>query len=112
VPVQLRYLKRTGWRSYVWPPVGRDGPRDTASLRLEGVLTNVLRIGDRLSVTIRFQGRDHIALLGEWKPPPTVDEVEAALRRGAGWTIQAVGSVEIGVPQSASSPPTPDHQGY
>ena len=106
--MQVRYLKRAGSRSFVWPPVGgRDGLRDTAKLRLEGVLTNVLRIGGRLSVTIRFEGRDYMALLHEWKPPPTVDEVEAALRRAVGQAVQAVGSVEIGASEPTSSP-TPD----
>jgi hypothetical protein len=63
--MQLRYLKRVGARSLVWPHVGsRDGLRDTAKLRLEGILTNVLRIGERLSVTIRFEGRDYVVLLG------------------------------------------------
>ena len=111
--VQLRYLKRAGSRSFVWPPTGgHRGVRDTAKLRLEGVLTNVLRIGDRLSVTIRFESSDHVALLPEWKPPPTVDEVEEALRRGVGQTVQAVGLVETRDRQSPQSPPTPDQHGY
>jgi len=59
-------------------------------------------------VTIRLEGRDHVAMLGEWKPPPTVDEVEAALRRGVGKTVQAVGAVETGGQQ----PLPPDHHGY
>jgi hypothetical protein len=105
----LRYLKGAGSRSFIWPPGGSGSElRDTAKLRLEGVLTNVLRIGDRLSVTIRFESRDHVAMLGEWKPPPTVDEVEAALRRGVGQTVQAVGAVET---QGGHPPPTPDHHG-
>ena len=33
------------------------------------------RIGNRLSVTIHFEGRDHLALLQEWNEPPTIDEV-------------------------------------
>ena len=84
--MQLRYLKRAGARSFVWPPAGSpDGLRDTAKLRLEGILTNVLRIGNRLSVTIRFEGRDYVVLLDEWKPPPTTDEVAGdwARRRGS-----------------------------
>jgi hypothetical protein len=106
--MQLRYLKRAGARSFVWPPVGsRDGLRDTAKLRLEGVLTSVLRIGDRLSVTIRFEGRDYVVLLDEWKPPPATDEVEAALRRGVSQTVQAVGLVETREGRSASIPLTP-----
>jgi len=108
----LRYLKRAGSRSFIWPPEGTGNElRDTAKLRLEGVLTNVLRIGDRLSVTIRLEGRDHVALLGEWKPPPTVDEVEAALRHGVGRTVQAVGLVDIREGHSPQGP-TPDHHGY
>jgi hypothetical protein len=121
--MQLRYLKRVGARSLVWPPVGsRDGLRDTAKLRLEGILTNVLRIGERLSVTIRFEGGDHVALLDAWKPPPTIDEVEAALRRGVSRTVQAVGLEELREGHSAPAPltptrptptpPTPDHHGY
>jgi hypothetical protein len=117
--MQLRYLKRVGARSFVWPPVGsRDGLRDTAKLRLEGVLTNVLRIGDRLSVTIRFEDRDHVVLLAAWNPPPTADEVEAALRRGLSRTVQAVGLVETGEGPSVPplpptrTPPTPGNHGY
>jgi hypothetical protein len=106
----LRYLKGAGSRSFIWPPGGSGSElRDTAKLRLEGVLTNVLRIGDRLSVTIRFEGREHVAMLGEWKLPPTVDEVEAALRRGVGRTVQAVGVVET---QGGHPPPPPDDHGY
>jgi hypothetical protein len=80
-------------------------------------LTNVLRIGDRLSVTIRFEGGDHVALLSDWKPPPTMEEVEAALRRGVSQTVQAVGLVETGEGCSAQplpptrTPLTPDDHG-
>jgi hypothetical protein len=106
----LRYLKGAGSRSFIWPPLEAAASSATRrSLRLEGVLTNVLRIGDRLSVTIRFEGRDHVAMLGEWKLPPTVDEVEAALRRGVGRTVQAVGAVET---QGGHPPPPPDDHGY
>jgi len=110
--MQLRYLKRAGSRSFVWPPVGGDGLRDTAKLRLEGVLTSVRRIGDRLSVSIRFEGHDHVALVGEWESPPTGDQVEAALRRGIGRTVQAVGLVEVEAYPPASTPPTSDQHGY
>jgi hypothetical protein len=85
-------------------------------------LTNVLRIGDRLSVTIRFEARDHVALLDAWKAPPTVDEVEAALRSGVSQTVQAVGLVDTQQGHSVAAPltpmrptpvpPTPDDHGY
>lgn len=108
------------------PPVGsRNGLRDTAKLRLEGVLTHGLRIGDRLSVTIRFEDRDHVVLLPDWKPPPTLDEVEATLRHGVSRTVQAVGLMDTRERHSAPIPltsprltpltparPTLDDQGY
>ena len=60
--MQLRFLKRARSRSNVWPPWG-DGPdslRDTPRLREGGVLSGVSRIGNRLSVTIQFDGREYI----------------------------------------------------
>ena len=88
-------------------------------------MTNVLRIGTRLSVTIRFDDRDHVVFLPDWKPPPTLDEVEATLRRGVSRTVQAVGLMDTRERPSAPIPltpmrptpltptrPTPDDQGY
>lgn len=70
-------------------------------------MTNVLRIGGRLSVTIQFEGSDHVVLPAEWKPPPTMDEVEAALRRAVGQTVQAVSLVDTGPEHSVPTPLTP-----
>jgi hypothetical protein len=61
-------------------------------------------------VTIRVEGHDYVALLDQWQSPPTVDEVEATLRRGLGPTVQAVGQVEIGARKSATTPPAPDRR--
>jgi hypothetical protein len=72
-------------------------------------------------VTIQFEGSDHVALLDAWKPPPTMDEVEAAPRRGVSQTVHAVGLVdtqEHSVPAPLTPtrptpvPPTPDDHGY
>jgi hypothetical protein len=60
------------------------------------VLTDVRRIGQRLSVTLRLNRQDYVALLDEWPPPPTIDDVEAALRRGLGRSIQDAGEVDVG----------------
>jgi hypothetical protein len=35
----------------------------------EGILTDVRRIGNRLSLTVRIKGADHITLLDEWNAP-------------------------------------------
>ena len=96
--MQLRLLKRARSRLSVWPPSegGRYGLRDSPRLRETGVLTAVSRIGDRLSVTIEFEGRQHITLLHEWAEPPTVDQVHAALRRALGRRVSEVGEVDVG----------------
>ncbi len=91
-PMQLKYLKRVRSRQRVWPPSwGRHGPPVTPRFCREGVLGRVYRIGSRLSVTIRFEGHDYVTLLDQWQSPPTVDAVEATLRRGLGRTIHPVG---------------------
>jgi hypothetical protein len=93
--MRLRYLRRkhTRYRSYVWPPAW-GGPYGLGSVG-EGLLTEVRRIGNRLSLTVRFKGHDYVALLDEWTPPPTVDQAEQALTRAIGWTIEAVGEVDV-----------------
>ena len=80
----LRYLKRARSPSFIWPPSwGRQGPRDTPRLDSEGTLVAIRRIGNRLSVIVRFDGQDYVALPHEWKPPPTVEQVAATLERSA-----------------------------
>jgi hypothetical protein len=59
-------------------------------------LTNVRAIGNRLSVTVRFKDQDHVTLLEEWKPPPTVAQVLAALTAAVGHSLERVGGVDVG----------------
>jgi hypothetical protein len=93
----LRYLKRARARSRVWPPSwGPHGLPDTPELRREGILTSVRLIGNRLSVTVRFKGQDYVTLLDEWKPPPSTEQVLAALTAAVGQSLQQVGSVDVG----------------
>jgi hypothetical protein len=93
----LRYLKRARSRSPIWPPSwGPHGPPDTTELRRDGILTSVRSIGNHLSVTIRFQGRDYVTLLDEWKPPPSVEQVLAALTAAVGQSVQQVAGVDVG----------------
>jgi hypothetical protein len=112
--MRLRYLKRKYTRrlSYVWPPAwgGPYGLRDTPLVRREGVLVSVRRIGHRLSVTLRLDRQEYVALLDEWNPPPTIDEVETALTRVLGRSIQDVGEVDVG--REPAAPIPEDEYGY
>lgn len=60
------------------------------------MLTSALSIGNRLSVSIRFQGHDYVALLEEWTPPPSIEQVLAALSAMVGHSVQEVGDVDVG----------------
>ena len=102
----LRYLKRARSRSPIWPPSwGPHAPPDTAELRRDGILTSVRSIGNHLSVTVRFQSREYVALLDEWKPPPSVEQVLAALTAAVGQSVQQVAGVDVGshLPVAAES---------
>ena len=95
--MQLRFLKRARSKSNVWPPSegGRYGLRNSPEVQEAGVLTAVSRIGNRLSVTIQFEGRQHIMLLDEWAAPPTIEEVHDALRTMLGKRVSEVGHADI-----------------
>ena len=102
----LRYLKRARSRSPIWPPSwGPHGPPDTTELRRDGILSSVRSIGNHLSVTIRFQGRDYVTLLDAWKPPPSVEQVLAALMAAVGQSIQQVAGVDVGSHLPAAAEP-------
>ena len=103
----IRKMDRGSSKSYVWPPVWQAPP----ALRDAGVLTNVRRIvGHRLSLTVRFDRQDYVPLLDEWKPPPTIDAVEAALSTMIGKRVsRRLGEVKAG---SAVPLPRPDPAGY
>jgi hypothetical protein len=66
-------------------------------------------LGHRLSLTIEYKNHNYVALLDEWKPPPPIDAVEAALVTMLGKSVSRIGNVEVGV----TSPPTrSDSAGY
>src|ERR1700730_2158590 len=104
----LRYLKRARSRSPISPPSwGPHGPPDTPELRRDGSLTSVLLIGSRLSVSIRFQGHDYVALLEEWNPPPSVEQVLGALTTAVGQSVQQVAGVDVGSHLPVTASPIP-----
>src|ERR1700730_13184871 len=93
----LRNIERTWSRSPVCPPSGTPhGPPDTPELRRRGLLAAARSIGNRMSVTVRFQGHDYVTLLEEWMPPPSLERLLAALTAAVGQCIEEVGDVEVG----------------
>jgi hypothetical protein len=65
----------------VWPPAWASayGPGRTFAVSDEGALMEVRRIGNKLSLGMRLDGRDHHTLL-EWDGPPTPTDLEGVLR--------------------------------
>jgi len=99
----LRNIERTRSRSPIWPPSWTPhGPPDTPELRRRGILASARSIGNRLSVTVRFQSHDYVTLLEEWMPPPSLERLLAALTAAVGQCIEEVGDVEVGDEPSAA----------
>jgi hypothetical protein len=96
--LRLRHIKKKFARSptSIWPPAWGAPYALPPDARDKGVLTAVRRIGHCLSLTLRFNKQDYVTLLDEWKPPPTVDQVEATLTKMIGMTVQQVGEADIG----------------
>jgi hypothetical protein len=84
----------------VWPPLWTSVFRPAGShptgdqARDEGVLESVERLGDRLTMRMRFSDRVHLGSL-EWDEPPTAAEVEAVLLANLGKPIGRIGDLEV-----------------
>jgi hypothetical protein len=52
-------------------------------------------VGNHLGLTILYHEREFTALLDEWNPPPTLDQVEALLMSMLGKTIHVLGEAWI-----------------
>jgi hypothetical protein len=89
--------RRVGNSSYhVWPPpwassYGADNRFATGD---EGVLKDVQRQDNGLSLTMMYDGREHMASL-EWDPPPTLADVERVLNANLGREIKAIGELDV-----------------
>ena len=80
-----------------WPPIwvpGGRGPSD--AFGADGVLesVSVRRLEDRLSLRMRYKGREHMACLS-WDPPPSLTDVEQVLRAHLGNTITDIGDLDV-----------------
>jgi hypothetical protein len=98
--MKIRNLKRkSGQAIYsVWPPKwgGSYEAGDKFALGDVGVLVSVKRLGDdHLSLTIKYEGREHSASLLQWDAPPSLDEVEKVLKAHLGEPIKAIGDLDV-----------------
>jgi len=96
--MKLRDLKRQVGKTgcHVWPPLwsssyGVDSRFATGD---EGVLKGVQRWDSRLSLTMTYDGREHMGTL-EWDPPPALADVEKVLTANLGREIKAISDVDV-----------------
>jgi len=96
--MKIRSLTRKSGQAIisVWPPLWASsyGPGDKFPLGEEGVLESVRCIGDRLSLTMRYEGRECVGSL-EWDQPPTLDAVENVLRAHVGQPIKVIRDLDV-----------------
>ena len=96
--VKIRNLKRKVGEAAVsaWPQgwTGSYGGADKFAVGEVGVLKSVKRLGDRLSLTIQYEGRDHFGSL-QWDAPPSLDAVEKVLQAHLGEPIKAIGDLDV-----------------
>ena len=78
------------WPLRVWTSHGGD----SFAVSHHAVLARVLRIGDRLTITVKYDNREHTGIL-EWDPPPAVEAVEAVLRANLGIEIGTLGDLKV-----------------
>lgn len=96
--MRIRNLKRKSGEAVVpvWPPQWTtfSKPGDKLAVGDAGFLQSVERYGNRLTLTMRHDGRAHVGGL-QWDQPPTVDAVETVLRANLGRPIKAVGDLDV-----------------
>lgn len=96
--MKLRDVTRTseGAVLHIWPPqlLVQIGPMTEPG---EGVLKRVKRFGNRLSLTVEYEG--HAAWGGVEVPQdqrPSVDAVERVLKASVGKPIKEIGDLDVG----------------
>ena len=92
--MKLRDLKLRSGQAPGWPPrwVEFSGPSEPVAE--EGVLEGIERLGSRLLLQIRINGRRRTASL-EWAPPPSVGAVETVLLASIGVEVRHLANREL-----------------
>ncbi len=95
--MRIRDLKRMVGEVEVpaWPPMWYSsyGPGSTLATGEVGVLRAVRPVGNLLSITMEFDGREHVGIM-QWDGPPTPTDVAEALRGRIGQEISTISNVE------------------
>lgn len=78
------------WPLRVWTSHGGD----SFAVSDNAVLAGVRRIGNRLTIAVRYDNREHTGSL-EWDQPPAVEAVEAVLRAHLGIEVRMVGDLKV-----------------
>jgi len=98
--MRIRRLKREvgGVIDSVWPPRWTFSmhPRggDEILVGEEGVLESVKRMGERLSLTMSYKGRERFGSL-QWDAPPSLDAVARVLQTNLGKPIKTIGDLDV-----------------
>jgi hypothetical protein len=96
--MQIRKLSRKAGKAVVsvWPPLWASAYKgaDKMAVGEVGVLKGVKHLGKRLSLTIEYDGREHIGSL-EWDAPPSLEAVESVLKASIGKSIRDIGAVDV-----------------
>lgn len=96
--MRIRYLRRKSGETIVsvWPPAWASLYEAGATFAVGevGVLKSVARLDDCLSLTIMYEGREHVGRL-RWDSPPSFDRVETALRANLGQPITVISDVDV-----------------
>ena len=98
--MKMRDLSRRAGSMTVpaWPPrwAGSFSPVDTMPMPGEGVLESVTRVANTtlLSLTMRFDAREHTGIL-RWDAPPPLAAVESLLKANRGREIRAIGDLDV-----------------
>ena len=96
--MKIRQLARRSGDALVavWPPhwtsVYHAG--DRFAIWDEGVLSSVGFFGNRLTLAMIYEGREHFGAL-EWDAPPALDVVVKVLKASIGRPIKVIGNLEV-----------------
>lgn len=96
--MRIRYLRRKSGNTFVsvWPPQWASSYEAGAKFAVGevGVLTSLARRGDRLTLTIIYEGREHVGSL-QWDSPPSVDSVEKVLQANLGQALKVISDLDV-----------------
>ncbi len=96
--MRMRYLRRKSGNTVVsvWPPAWTSSYEAGAKFAVGevGVLKSITRLDDRLTLTIMYEGCEHVGSL-QWDSPPSFDSVEKVLRANLGQPLKVISDLEV-----------------